>query len=99
MRQTDSFSREAAILGRIAGSDQLPWSAATAKGILTLEFDPSDRDRMHGLAAKARQGELTPDEQADVEAYSRVGSLLGILKSKARRSLKRRAGGVKAKTH
>ena len=45
---------------------------------------------MHALAAKVRVGTLTDDEQAEVEAYSRVGSLLGILQSRARRALKRR---------
>jgi hypothetical protein len=42
---------------------------------------------------------LSIDEQAEVEAYSRIGSLLGILKSKARRALKRRTSNSKAKTH
>jgi len=53
---------------------------------------------MPTLAAKARAGTLTSDELAEVEAYSRIGSLLGILKSKARRALKRRASNGKAKT-
>jgi hypothetical protein len=44
----------------------------------------------HTLATKARAGSLTSAEQAEVEAHSRVRSLLGILKSKARRALKRR---------
>ena len=54
---------------------------------------------MRSLAARARDGALTSDEQAEVEAYSRIGSLLGILKSKARRALKRRTSSGKAKTH
>jgi len=53
---------------------------------------------MHTLAAKARAGTLTSDEQAEVEAYSRISSVLGILKSKARRALKRRTSNGKAKT-
>ncbi len=84
---------------RIAGPDEPPFSAATAKGILTLGFSPADKERMHSLVARARDGTLTADEQAEVEAYSRVGSLLGILKSKARRALKRRASNGRPKTH
>ncbi len=42
---------------------------------------------------------LDSEEQAEVEAYSRIGSLLGILKSKARRALKRRTSNGKAKAH
>ncbi len=98
MRQTELPHHEAAILTRIAGPDEPALSAAVARGILTLGFSPADKERMHALAAKAREGTLTCDEQAEVEAYSRVGSLLGILKSKARRALKRRPSNGKAKT-
>lgn len=99
MHQTELPYHEAAILTRIAGPDEAAFSAAAAKGILTLGFGPADKDRMHTLAAKARAGTLTSDEQAEVEAYSRIGSLLGILKSKARRALKRRTSNGKTKTH
>ena len=88
---------EAAILRRIVGPDELSLSAATAKGILALELSRADKDCMHRLAAKARAGTLTDDEQAQIEAYSRIGSLLGILKSQARRALKRRTANGKAK--
>ena len=63
-------------------------SHAAAENILQLRFSEQDRSRMHDLAAKARVGELSAAEQQEVEAYSRISSLLGILKSKARRSLK-----------
>jgi hypothetical protein len=99
MGQTELPYHEAAILTRLAGPGEPAFSAAAAKGILTLGFSPADKDRMHALAAKAREGTLTSDEQAEVEAYSRIGSLLGILKSKARRTLKRRTSNGKAKTH
>jgi hypothetical protein len=58
----------------------------------------ADKRRMHTLAAKARR-QLTSGEQPKVEAYNRIGSLLGILNSKARRALKRRTSNGKAKTH
>jgi hypothetical protein len=44
---------------------------------------------MLDLAEKAREGSLTPAEQGELESYERVGSLLGILQSKARTSLKK----------
>jgi hypothetical protein len=99
MREPELPYHEAAILTRIAGEDEPALSVAAARGILTLGFSTADKDRMHALAAKARAGALTADEHAEVEAYSRVGSLLGILKSKARRALKRRASNGKARTH
>jgi len=51
------------------------------------------------LAAKAQAGTLTEEEQTEVEAYSRVGSLLGILRSKARKALKGKRSSIRnAKT-
>lgn len=99
MQQTEIPCHEAAILTRLVGRDEPVLSSATAKGFLALEYGPADKDRMHALAAKARAGTLTSDEHAQVEAYSRISSLLGILKSKARRALKRRTTNGKAKTH
>ena len=89
---------EAAILKRLAGPETPAMSVSAAKGILTLGFSLADKGRMSTLAAKARIGTLTAAEQAEIEAYSRVGSLLGILKSKARRALKRRTSDGRAKT-
>ena len=43
---------------------------------------------MRQLLAKAKEGTLTQPEQAEIENYGRVGSLLGILQSKARVSLR-----------
>ena len=45
---------------------------------------------MNRLAAKNRDGKLTPAEDQEFDDHIRVGQTLGILKSKARRSLKRR---------
>jgi hypothetical protein len=100
MRLTELPNPEAAIIGRLAAPDESSLSPAAAEAILTITFSPADKDRMNALAAKAREGTLTPKEQAEAEAYSRVGSLLGILKSRARRSLKGRNGsGRTAKSH
>ena len=100
MQRTELPGYEAAILGRLVVPEELSLSPAAAEGILALEFDQADKDRMHQLAAKARAGTLTPQEQAEVEAYSRIGSLLGILQSKVRRALKGRRGrNGKAEPH
>ncbi len=99
MQQTQIPSHEAAILTRLFGPGEPVLTSATAKGFLALGFGSADKDRMHDLAAKARDGSLTSEERTEVEAYSRISSLLGILKSKARRSLKRRPTNGKAKAH
>jgi hypothetical protein len=92
MQRTETPYYEAAILGRSVIRDEPSLSAAAAEAILALGFDQADKDRMHELAAKARAGPLTRQEQSEVEAYSRVGSLIGILQSRARRALKGRRG-------
>jgi hypothetical protein len=96
MQRTELPSHEAGILARLAGPGEPALSPAAAEGILALGFSPADKDRMRVLAGKARAGALSPDEQAEVEAYSHIGSLLGVLKSKARRALKGRGGNGKA---
>jgi hypothetical protein len=42
---------------------------------------------MNALSAKARAGTLTDDENEELDNYLRVGDLLAILQSKARRSI------------
>ena len=60
-----------------------------ARAILKLDFDAEDHERVNQLSANAQEGSLTPQERAEVEAYIRVNSLLMILQSNARLSLKR----------
>lgn len=83
---------EVAILNRLIrpGAKDLPVSAARA--FLKINFDASDTARMRELAQKARDGRLTPAEQDEINGYERVGHLLGLLHSKARRALKARGG-------
>jgi hypothetical protein len=63
-------------------------SVAAARALLALQFSDADRERMHELAAKARAGILSADEEAEATAYEQLGSLLGILHSQARLTLK-----------
>ena len=96
MQRTELLGPEAAILTRLASPGDEALSAAAAEGILSIEFSRIDKDRMRALTAKARAGTLAQDEQSEVEAYSRISSFLGILKSRARRALNRHAGNGKA---
>jgi uncharacterized protein YnzC (UPF0291/DUF896 family) len=59
-----------------------------AEMILAFTFPNEDRERMNQLAQKAREGTLTGEEQAEIDAYERVGHFLSLLQSKARISLK-----------
>ena len=77
---------ESSILERLIAADVVTVDGAMF--ILSLKFSSDDENRMHELADKARQGTLTPDEQAEADGFERVGALIGILKSKARVALK-----------
>jgi hypothetical protein len=100
MHTTRTGTSEVAIFGRILQPDQATLSAAAARAILALNFPQADKDRMRQLSAKAQEGTLTPEEQAEINNYERVGHLLSLMKSKARRSLKARGGtNGKARPH
>lgn len=82
-------SGEAAILSRIIHPERDDLSPEAARSILKLDFDEQDRARMHELAGRAQDGALSEGEAAELESYRRVGRLLDLMRSKARRSLKR----------
>jgi len=79
---------DAAILSRLIEPEVENLPPEVARYLLNLDFCQSDRDRMHELAAKAREGILTPAEQHEAESYERIGHLVALLRSKARKSLK-----------
>ena len=79
--------QEVAIFLRLFHADNAVLSPEAARSLLALEFSDEDQQRMRELANKARAGDLTEQEQAESQSYSFVGNLLGVLKSKACRSL------------
>jgi hypothetical protein len=89
MRPVQPETSEAAILTRVLEPEKPTLPPAAARVFLRLDFNKADKDRMRQLSAKAREGTLAPDEQVEINNYERVGHLLNILQSKARRSLKR----------
>ena len=69
-------------------------SARAARAIVGLSFAKDDISRMHELSAKARAGTLTPEEDAEMDNFERVGSILSTLKSKARQVRRRSRRGA-----
>lgn len=86
---TAAANFDAAIWGRVLDFHSPP-SPEAARALLKLQFPEGDVERMQKLAAKARAGKLSPTEESEAEAYERLGCLLDILHSQARRVLKRR---------
>ncbi len=80
---------ESALWGRLLDTVGADLSPEAAHYILSLRFPQSDIDRMQELAEKARAGGLTLEEHIEMDNYERVGQVLSLLKSKARKSLKK----------
>ncbi len=72
---------EAAILSRVIRPDSGTLSREAAESILKFDFPPADIRRMNALAAKSRQGTLSPAQEAQLENYRDVGRLLELLQS------------------
>jgi hypothetical protein len=90
---TPPVDSDAAILSRLIEPEIENLPPEVARYLLSLDFCQSDRDRMHKLAAKAREGTLTPAEQHEAESYERIGHLVALWRSKARKSLKTASPG------
>jgi hypothetical protein len=63
-------------------------SVPVAQHVLALEFGDEDVARMRELAARNREGAITAAEREELDNFVRVGDLLALLQSKARKVLK-----------
>jgi hypothetical protein len=63
-------------------------SRTLAHQVLKLRFSERETKRMHDLAAKNRERTLSKQESEELDNYVKVGDLLAILQSKARKLLK-----------
>lgn len=83
---------ETAIFERIVLPNEPGLTEPAARSILALGFAAEDRQRMQDLAEKSQAGQLSPEEQQEIDNYERVGHYLSILQSKARLSLRLATG-------
>ena len=79
-----SLASEGAIWSRVLRPSSKQLSLEAARSLLRLDFEPENKERMRELAAKSRDGSLSPAEKEEIRNYERVGNLLALLKSKAR---------------
>jgi hypothetical protein len=77
-----TVQQESSILERLLVSPD------SARAVLAMHFSPADEQKMRELMEKNNQGTITPDEQAEMEAFRRIGSFLAIVQAKARLQLK-----------
>jgi hypothetical protein len=78
-------SSEIAILANVLGNGHMPPS--TARYLVGVGFSDADKVRMRRLAKRNQEDALSPAEKQELLAYAKAGTLLSILKSKARRAL------------
>jgi hypothetical protein len=78
---------EAGILARVMsdGLEQVPHDIA--RYILRLGFPEDDKARMHDLAVRNQSNHLSAAEREELFAFAKAGTVLSILKVKARRVL------------
>ncbi len=84
---------EAAILARVIEADEFEITPDVARYLLSMQLPDADRNRVDELSAKARAGSLTENEAAELDSYLHIGSLLGVMQSRARR-LRTKSGSV-----
>jgi hypothetical protein len=91
--ETPSVSpSEVTILARVLGNEDGQLPPALARYFLTLGFNEREKVRMHDLAVRNQDGALSAAEKEELLAYAKAGSLLSILKSRARRALNVKRG-------
>jgi hypothetical protein len=66
-------------------------SREQAAKIADFHADASLQSRIELLAAKANEGDLSAEEQAEYEGYVQANHFLAVLQSKARRLIDRNA--------
>jgi len=67
------------------------FATGLAESIFALDFSDADSARIEELNGRANEGDLTAEQEAELEAYIDVGDLLAYWHSKARQSLQRPA--------
>jgi hypothetical protein len=75
------------LLDRIFQPESGTFPELLARQLLDVHFPPSDHARYEALSAKAQEGTLSAEEQADLDDYLNLNDFLIILKTKALASL------------
>ena len=77
------------ILTRVLANGRGKMSQTFARQVLKFGFSPADQDRMADLMERNQARGLPASDKAELEEFARVGTMLSILQSQARITLKR----------
>lgn len=86
-----SSKPHADVLLRVFDLPRRGMTRALAESILAFDFPEGDAPRIEELNVRANEGELTDEEEAELEAYINVNDLLVSWQSKARQILQQPA--------
>jgi hypothetical protein len=87
--EADTYVDAIEILSRLLGDDNNTMSVAAARFFLKIGFSPEEQARVSNLLELNRQGAITSAQHDELQAISTANTLLAILQSKARQTLKR----------
>jgi hypothetical protein len=79
---------EVTILARVFDNERGLLPRELARSIVDVEFSERDKARMHDLAVRNQDDALSSSEKEELFGFAKAGTLLSILQSKARRTLK-----------
>lgn len=79
-----TLNHEAEVLSRL----EVEMTPAGVRDLLKMKFSVQDQQRMIELLEKGSQGTRTPEENQEARELERLGHVLSMLKSVARRTLK-----------
>lgn len=74
---------EADILQHVVSPDRADLDPAAARAMLMLRFDDSAMERIRVLIRRNQDGDLSGEEQDELQKYLRVGHFLDLLHAKA----------------
>jgi len=75
--------KETSALERLLRPLSHNFTAELARALVNVQADAETQARYDELAGKRTEGQLTPDEQAELESIVRANTLLGVLKAEA----------------
>lgn len=87
MITSQESENEVSIIARIFGNGDGQITAELARQLLDLRVSDRDKARMDDLVVRNQDDALSTAEKEEMIAFAKATSLLGVLKSKARRTL------------
>jgi hypothetical protein len=82
-----SAASEVSILSRLLLNGRGGLTRELAQYLLRVGFTAEDKTRMHELAVKNQESQISPEELRELDGYVKAGDLLAILQAKARKLL------------